>query len=258
MAVIIDHLDLDQVANSGQCFRMEKLDNDGSKSRYRVFSGCDVVEVRDLDNNVFTFSCTNREYERVWERYFDVATDYEYMDSLIPEDDGFLRRAMEYGKGIRILRQDLWEASVSFIVSQNNNIPRIKGILKKICMENGGGFPNPSELVRILDRVNVGLGYRESYLRDLVNTFRTTDMANLYNLPYSDQLRELMKLKGVGGKVANCICLYGLHTLDACPIDVWMSRIIEENYGGITPDWMVSEYAGYYQQLCFYYKRNNR
>lgn len=254
MLVEVDHMDLNQIADSGQCFRMKKLDDEGK--RYKVYSLSREVEVCEVEKGIFDFSCSEEEYDRVWRDYFDIDTNYNYLDSLIPKDDVFLQASSNYGKGMRILKQNLWEASVSFVISQNNNIPRIKKIIESLCYENDGNFPYLDEIGSVLERVDIGLGYREKYLFDLADFFKEYNTEDLYEMSYVDQMNILMKVRGIGGKVANCICLYGLHTFDACPVDVWVERLVNEEYGGVTPDWMYSDYAGYYQQLCFYYKRH--
>ena len=142
---------------------------------------------------------------------------------------------------------------ISFIISQNNNIPRIRKSIKKICAEVGGRFPTCHE---ILDMVlsDKGLGYRDEYLIDAADWWIWEDECPLVEEPKT----EFMKIKGVGEKVSNCICLFGMHQLDAFPQDVHIKRIIDREYGGELPEWANSKYAGLFQQYIFYYELNHK
>ena len=250
------NFDLDQIANSGQCFRWKLVDPIKSiyeipicGNRYKVWHEDDKIWVDDsnklslelrLGTDVFLY------------HYFDINTNYSHIIDVIPENDTYLKSAANKFSGIRILRQNPWEVFISFIISQNNNIPRIKNTIERLCQGNGGLFPAQWELM-MMDLSKYGLGYRKQYIEDYLNSDKC------YIPPegsdYRDAFEYLQQFKGIGPKVANCICLYGLHYLEACPIDVWMKKIIDNRYDSKNPAWMNSKYAGVYQQYCFCYER---
>lgn len=250
-----EYMDLAQIADSGQCFRWEKIEDD----TYKIFTLDKSVTVTQ-ERDKFTFSCDESEFNEVWKHYLDLDTDYGEIISSIEKDDLFLSKAAEYGRGIRILNQDLWEILISFVISQNNNIPRITKSLKSICGKFGG-FPTCQILkeLRKEDLSDLGLGYRDEYIIEAAKYYNPEiTYKNLSSLHYEDAVKELKSIKGIGNKVANCVCLFGLHQLEACPIDTWMKKIIDEDYDSVMPNWMKDKWAGVYQQYVFYYKRMNR
>ena len=185
------------------------------------------------------------------DRYIVVNTDNVLIDGYIMYL--VLKAAYEFGSGIRILRQDLWEVIISFIISQNNNIPRIRKSIEKICAEVDGRFPTCHEILD-MDLSDKGLGYRDEYLIDAADWWIWEDECPLVEEPKT----ELMKIKGVGEKVSNCICLFGMHQLDAFPQDVHIKRIIDREYDGKLSEWAESKYAGLFQQYLFYYSLNHK
>ena len=270
----IKNFDLEQIADSGQCFRWRKID----EGKYLIPAYDHIVTVAQSGEK-FEFSCTETEYQKIWKHYFDLESDYGKIIASIDQNDTFLEEAAEYGSGIRILNQELWEMIISYIVSQNNNIPRIKKGIEALCdrykavickgeqkdLENAEskiyGFPHFTDIEKNGGRQSLselGLGYRDEYIwlmckyehenKDFFEKLRKCD--------YEQSMKMLMEHKGIGRKVANCISLFGLHHLDACPIDVWMKKIIDEEYGGIQPKWMSDRHAGIYQQYAFFYKRS--
>ena len=143
----IDHMNLHQIANSGQCFRWQQI----NENTYRIPAFGKELTISQ-DGNIFILSCDENEWNSLWKNYFDVDTDTNYneVENIIMEsNDDFLKAAYEFGSGIRILRQDLWEVIISFIISQNNNIPRIKKSIQKICDENNGKFPEWYDLINM-------------------------------------------------------------------------------------------------------------
>ncbi len=256
----IPYFDLEQIAESGQCFRWFKIDN----NRYKIVAFGRCIEVFQEGTQV-SFDCTLEDFENIWYNYFDLGTDYESIVKAVDKEDVFLGKAVDAAAGIRILNQELWEMIVSFIISQNNNIPRIKKSIEAVCTGLGKrldeglySFPTYEEL-RLADRSIIsgaGLGYRDAYIVELCEKYSPDAILEaVADMGYDEAKKYYMSFKGIGAKVANCICLFGLHKLDACPIDTWMQRIIDEEYGGEIPDWMTGEYAGVYQQYTFYYKR---
>ena len=250
----IDHMNLNQIANSGQCFRWQQI-NDNT---YKIPAFGRELTISQ-DGDMFTLSCDENEWNSLWKNYFDLNTNYDEVENIIMEsNDDFLKAAYQFGSGIRILRQDLWEVIISFIISQNNNIPRIRKSIQKLCDEVGGRFPNRFEIYR-MDLSDKGLGYRDKYLMDAA-------MWDLWKHPNTQYVLEnvknpkedLMKIKGIGNKVCNCILLFGLHQLDAFPQDVHIKRIIDREYDGKLPNWVTSKYAGLFQQYLFYYDLNHK
>jgi N-glycosylase/DNA lyase len=178
-------------------------------------------------------------------------------------DDPFLHNAIAYGAGLRMLRQDLWEVIVSFIISQRNNIPRIKSTIEKLCAPYAYVFPPPHILAQYdeKDFRNLGLGYRARYLMDIVANVKTGafDMEYLKTLNSGEAIAYLKNFNGIGEKVANCIALYGLHRLEAFPIDTWISQVIRDQYNGNfdIKNFPIT-YAGLIQQYMFFYQRSLR
>ena len=247
----IDHMNLHQIANSGQCFRWQQI-NDNT---YKIPAFGKELTISQ-DGNTFILSCDENEWNSLWRNYFDLETNYNEVENIIMEsNDDFLKAAYEFGSGIRILRQDLWEVIVSFIISQNNNIPRIRKSIEKLCNEVSGKFPTSDELLQ-MDLSDKGLGYREEYIRNICSC-SIFDFGMLEGFTYEQSNEILMKFKGIGKKVSACICLFGLHYLDAFPIDVHIRKIIDREYDGKLPDWVDSKYAGLFQQYIFYYELNH-
>jgi N-glycosylase/DNA lyase len=174
--------------------------------------------------------------------------------------DPYLIAAVNYGYGIRILKQDLWETMVTFLVSQQNNIPRIKNIIVKLCAPHGGQFPTPDILAQYTenDFLSLGLGYRAKYLQVLVEAVLKGNLSfdALRDMNYHDAINFLKCFHGIGNKVANCIALFGLHKMEAFPVDVWIKRIIDEQYAGNFNEKRFLGYAGVVQQYMFFYQRS--
>ena len=270
----IKNFDLEQIADSGQCFRWRKID----EGKYLIPAYDHIVTVAQSGEK-FEFSCTEAEYQIIWKHYFDLELDYGKIIAAIDKNDTFLKKAAEYGSGIRILNQELWEMIISYIISQNNNIPRIKKGIEAVCDRYNAvickdeqdnlekteneiyGFPHLTDIEKNGGRQSLselGLGYRDEYIWLMCEYEHENKVFfdNLRKCDYEQSMKMLMEHKGIGRKVANCISLFGLHHLDACPIDVWMKKIIDEEYGGIQPKWMSDRYAGIYQQYAFFYKRS--
>ena len=197
--------------------------------------------------------------------YFDLDTDYANVARLINEsEDEHLKEAYSKGSGVRILRQDLWEIIVSFIISQNNNISRITQSIDKICtrceLPALGGeyrFPYPGEVEpEFWDDSTLGLGYRNEYLKLIYEYAKENPkwLDELKTMSYDDAMQSLMERKGIGKKVANCICLFGLHHVDAFPIDTHVKQLLAKYYqNGFDFD-RYKGVAGIVQQYLFYYE----
>lgn len=212
--------------------------------------GNSVINVEKSSENVlFTGivvdNCSQKDFEKAINKYFDLDTDYSKIKNELSEIDEYLKASIEYGKGIRLLNQDLFETIISFIISANNNIPRIKGIIEKISEKYGSqieafgkiyySFPTPEQLSKasVEDLRGLGLGFRD------IRVFETTrkiysgefDLKELYQMNTFDAKEKLQQLDGVGPKVCDCILLFSdLKRLDVFPIDVWVRRVMNDLY----------------------------
>lgn len=274
----IKDFDLAQIEESGQCFRFIKCDKalilkDYKNDVYRTIVGDRYLEAVNVENDVYDFSCSEAEFNKYWFDYFDLATDYSKFKESINQDDLFLKRAVEYGYGIRILVQDKWEMLVSFIISQRKSIPAIRSCIESLCQAFGQpiyvdgqlaaySFPSPESFAShdIEELKAHGVGYRDKYImklaRDVVEG--RIDVEGLGQLPAEKATEELLKIFGIGIKVANCVSLFGLHNIDAFPIDVWINRIIFDHYNGHFDTEEYKGYAGVIQQYMFYYVRSEQ
>ena len=265
---INDDFDLDKIADSGQCFRWIKT---GSHT-YRILAGKTCLYITSLDDGRYELDCTEDEYGRFWQDYFDLQENYKEIRSRIDaERDPFLWEAAQNEKGIRILRQDSWEMLITFIISQNRNIPAIRrsaGLLAEACGEKKTdskgleycAFPGPAEVAALTERelTDCRLGYRCKYVHAAAEAVARGDI-NLSCLKNEDDttvMEALTRLPGVGVKVAGCVSLFGLHRTDAFPIDVWMKRVLAEKYPAGYPYERYSPYNGIYQQYMFAYYRS--
>lgn len=272
----------DIIIESGQVFRMNKLSAWG----YSAFSGDKAIFFRKFSATPQTytweFQCSSQDWNQFWLHYFDFNRSYsKYNQVIMSSSDEFLKSALKSAEGMRILHQDLWETMVSFIISQQNNIPKIQKTINQLCFNYGHishfevgqnsekfyTFPTAEQISRLkLEELQGGslLGYRAKYILELAQAVqkRKFKLDKLINLKYQDALAELQSIKGIGPKVGNCITLYGLHLLESYPIDVWMKRIIEQDYPEFTEqeylDYINKNYSGfqgYVQQLQFFFKR---
>ena len=245
-------LDLDQTLDCGQAFRWEKL----NENTYTGFFFRTPLTISS-NGDTFTFHDTSKEaFLNIWADYFDLYTDYSELKRRFSEDET-LKAACEYAPGIRLLRQDKWESLISFIISQNNNIPRIKGIINRLC-EQYGGFPLPEQLngVTADDLAFLRAGFRGKYLADCCMRVNSglLDLEKTAALPLDEARKQLMTVKGVGPKVADCVLLFGMHRTEAFPIDVWIKRVMERYYPNGLPECTKGN-EGIAQQYLFHYMR---
>ncbi len=265
---IKDDFDLGKIADSGQCFRFNKC-GDG----YSVVAGDKYVFVKEVGDDKYDFSCDEETFEGFWENYFDLETSYSGIRKLIDKKkDIYLYSASEFGKGIRILRQDPWEMLISFIISQRKNIPAIKASIEKLCALSGKkiatdpegniiySFPTPKELSKVsMDQLTAcSLGYRDKYVHQAaMDVFSgACDLDSYKELSDEGLMEKLLALYGVGVKVANCEILFGYHRLNAFPKDVWINRVLELRYPqGFLFD-KYAPYNGVMQQYLFFYSRS--
>lgn len=262
----------------GQCFRWNK-EEDGS---YTGVIKNSVINVKKIGNNVeFTGVC-DENIKKICEEYFNLQTNYEVIKEKLSNIDIYLKNSIKYGNGIRILKQDLWETLLSFIISANNNIPRIKTIIERIAKKYGDKieyknniyytFPTAEMLqnASIEDFRSLGLGFRDVRIYETVQkTLKgEIDLEELKQEENTERLRkELLEIPGVGPKVADCVMLFALNKFDVFPVDVWVKRVISELYfdkkeqtPNVIHEFAEKQYgdlAGLVQQYLFYWRREN-
>ena len=253
-------LDLEQTLDCGQSFRWEKQ-NDGSFSGVAFGKYVNI----SLDGTDMIIKNAAPEDEKIWREYFDLELDYGKIREDISRLHPVLEDAARYAPGIRILRQEPYEALCTFIISQNNNIKRIKGIVARLCESFGDEidegvytFPNAERLAELTpdDLAPLRAGFRNRYIIDSAKKVASgeVDLELCKTADYEAARAELMKITGVGVKVADCTLLFGMHRVEAFPVDVWMKRAMEKLFPGMTAN-DFGEYAGIAQQYIFHYSR---
>ena len=267
------------IFDCGQCFRWN-IQTDGSYTG--VFKN-NVLNVKKENNKIIFKGICSDNIIKVINDYFDFDTDYNKIKKELSNVDEYLKESIEFGSGIRILNQDLWETIISFIISANNNIPRIKGIIERISKKYGNElewnnekyytFPTPEQLSKanVEDLRALGLGFRDKRVYDTTRIILNNEISleELINEKNTDILREkLLTLPGVGPKVADCIMLFGLKRFEVFPIDVWVRRVMNDLYIKNEDETKVNKreieklamekyknLAGLAQQYLFYWKR---
>ena len=277
-----DSFELKDIFECGQCFRWNKQYN----GKYIGIFKNNVLEVYEENNKIIFEGICDRNIKEIVEDYFDLKRDYNKIKEKLSCIDESMKNSIEYGKGIRILNQDLWETIISFIISANNNIPRIKGIIERLSEKYGRKieykdnvyytFPTAEELkdVSVEEYRKLGLGFRDIRLYETTHRIlnKEVDLESLKNNKNTLEVREeLLKLSGVGPKVADCILLFSeLKRLEVFPIDVWVRRVMNELYIKNPDETKVSkkqiekiakekfgDLAGIAQQYLFYWRRDS-
>ena len=272
LVTIEDDFDLEKIAESGQCFRPKAV----SEGVYRFIYLDHVLDIKKVDEETYQVSCGIAEWDMIWSKYFDLETDYSEIRKEISDFGAsrpcgeYLNKAIEYSKGIRILRQDPFETLISFIISQRKNIPSIRNIIDMLCDSFGDdiplhdgstvkAFPKVDELCKVsaFDLSKFSLGYRSAYVHDALQRLKGLSIAldDLYSSNDEDLMDTLKTIKGVGDKVAACVALYAYHRFACVPVDVWIKRAIQEDFKGENVFVEFGSLAGVLQQYIFYYKR---
>ncbi len=256
----------------------------GQIFRYKPFKDGFLVFSQDkccylYENNGITF--IESENSAFFENYFDLHTNYqEIYDKVNAFNNDFLNTALNYGKGIRILKQDKVETALSFIISQNNNISRIKSIIEKLCESLGEkysfmgetyySFPKIKDMIKKDKEFyhSLGLGYRDKYVLEFAKKLNDGfDLESLSSLSTPLLEKNLTSIYGIGKKVADCILLFAYNRTDCFPVDTWIEKLYHENFGGIEKDrakisneltCKFKDLSGYVQQYVFHYKRINK
>nr|WP_122643800.1 DNA glycosylase [Luxibacter massiliensis] len=255
---------LAQICDSGQCFRMAQKDS----STYTVTAGDRYLEITQ-EGVKCTFHCPEDEFDCFWKHYFDLDRDYKEYKERISSRDTYLSQAAQFGEGIRILNQDLWEMTVSFLISQQNHIARIRRCIQNISEKYGEekqapdgtvyyAFPSAEVLAGLSEDglKDCNLGYRSKYVVRTARSVANGDvlLGDIQKMPYREAREELLKLFGVGEKVADCICLFALHHLEAFPVDTHISQALKAHYPKGFPSRRYKGMQGVMQQYIFYYE----
>ena len=254
-----ESFDLAQTLDCGQSFRFKECD-DGSWQGIALGRN---IQLSADENDIIIHDMDLDEFNEKFFDYFTLGIDYASIKKEFCGDN-YLKKAIEYASGIRLLKQDKWECVCSFIISQNNNIPRIKGIIERLCESFGqkcdGGytFPNADVIANLSleELAPLRAGFRAKYILDASQKFAKgeIDLEKLETAPLDEARDELMKIKGVGPKVADCVLLFSCGRLDAFPQDVWIKRAVAQLYPSGLPE-CFGKYAGIAQQYLFHYVR---
>lgn len=267
----VDHFNLGQIAKSGQTFRWIRQ----GPQTYTIPAAGDYCTAFMPERDQLKIRC-RADMVNFWRRYFGLCDPYpEYwatIDAWAEKDgpEAYLTKAAAHADGMVILRQPTWEAAASFVISQNNNIPRIKSIIEALCRRFGHmitlpssgwtyTFPEPEKLADVAALGGLGLGYRDKYLAALASAVAggSVNLEAMTTMDYETAKEALKAIPGIGEKVANCILLYGLGHLEAFPVDVWIRRILEREFPDGFPVSRYAGFAGLVQQIMFYYERES-
>ena len=267
---------LEHILECGQCFRWKKEED----SSYTGVLKSGVVNVKITAPHQLTVKSELIGNDvTIIRQYFDIDRDYAKIKKMILKNDKNMQLAVRYGYGIRILKQDPWEMLISFIISAANNIPRISKTIENISKAYGKKvmfegrdyylFPSPNELKKttIEELRNLNLGFRDKYVYEAVQKVvsKEINLEKIKNMDYEDAKKELMKISGVGAKVADCILLFSMEKMEAFPIDTWIKKVMTQLYGTKSSQKSIEKcaqtkfgaFAGIAQQYLFYYMREN-
>ena len=265
--VRLENFNIDTIMDSGQCFRINKIKN----NEYTLILLDKFLHIRVLDDDysIYEFSCSEKEFKNFFMKYFDLNTDYSFLNKFSNSNDKFLKNCINYTKGIKILNQDKFETLIEFIISQRKSIPAIKTSIERLCklcgrkIENKYGifytFPKPIDIMKCKKSYleNIGIGYRLPYIMDATEKVLNGEinLEKISNLDNEELKNKLMEIKGVGEKVASCVMLFAYHRLDVCPKDVWINRVLDKYYKNGIPK-KYNRYIGIIQQCWFNYAKD--
>jgi N-glycosylase/DNA lyase len=269
---------VDKTFDCGQCFRFERVENSRHESEWGGVAFGRYVSFAEENGSLYIYNSTEEDFYNIWYDFLDLGTDYSTIekDILSKSENPALKRAVEFGRGIRILRQDKWEALCSFIISQNNNIPRIKKIVSSLCETMGEpidtmnasshgaaeisyAFPDAVTVAKQgVDALReLRTGFRAKYIDDAARRVGEGALVldEISSMPTAFASERLCEIKGVGPKVAACTLLFGFGKYDAFPVDVWIKRAVEKYFSSEFDPKILGSYAGVAQQYLFYYER---
>lgn len=278
----INHFNIRQIVESGQIFRTKPICDTG----YLLVAKEKLMKVtqQEESTSIVIHNTSASEVDQIWYEYFDIDTDYKTITDELSAKDEYMTKAVKFGKGIRILKQDPWEMLISFILSQNKTIPQIKQCIENISEKFGTpledqdsqetiyyAFPTPEQLIKATeeDLRACKVGFRAPYIKDACQKVFNEEVAlnDIYTFSTELAKQELLKIKGVGSKIADCVLLFSYARTEVFPTDVWIKRVIEGLYfkGQETKLSEIQNFAkeyfgdlaGYAQQYLFYYGREN-
>ncbi|ONI39241.1 8-oxoguanine DNA glycosylase [Candidatus Epulonipiscium fishelsonii] len=277
----INFFNIKQILESGQIFRFQKIND----TTYIIVAKDKVIKVGHQPNSTSILICNSTvgDLEQIWKPYFDLETNYEEIIDTLNNKDEHMQTAIRFGEGIRILRQDPWEMLISFIISQNNSIPQIKNCIENITRKFGEklenidseiefySFPSPEDLVKVSEEElrECKVGFRAPYIMDACKKIieEEINLNEIFTMKTELARDTLMKIKGVGPKIADCILLFSYGKMEVFPTDVWIKRVIEGLYFEGKEQKLrdiqqfakeyYGELAGYAQQYLFYYAREH-
>lgn len=269
---------IQHILECGQCFRFEKIE----ENVYQLIAHRKKLRIGQEKNQITFYPMSMEEFTTLWITYFDLERDYGAIKQQLSQQDPILQEAISYKPGIRILRQDPWECLISFIISQNKRISHIQQVIHYLCeafgdkinAEDGNSyytFPTPQQLAKATETDIRGCkaGFRAPYIVDACHKVihGEVDLQNLYQLPTSQAKQELLKIKGVGPKIADCVLLFAYGRYEVFPTDVWIQRMMKTFYLGEEATYQqIQQYAkekfgnlgGFAQQYLFYYGREKQ
>ncbi len=281
----VEGLCVGKTFDCGQCFRFDEVKESLHEKEFSGVAFGRFVSFAQDGDTLYIYGSTLDEYESIWKSFLDIDRDYSFIERDILENmpSEAISRACEYGRGIRILRQDAFECVISFIISQNNNIPRIKKIIEALSRECGEpveigeemknhlsgcsslhSFPSPEAIYALGESglYELKMGFRAKYVFDAVSRILSGELSlsRVDEVNDTDKAIEMLcTVKGIGVKVASCALLFGFARLDAFPVDVWIKRALEKHFPNneIRSGKDFGSFAGIAQQYLFYYERYN-
>ena len=273
LQIKVKDFDLEQTLTCGQIFRFHEKDEG-----YNIIAHGNILYAYQK-GEILNLKCTEEEYETIWKTFFDIERRYDEIKNIISSNDKIMKEAISFAPGIRLITQDPYECLIHFIISSNNRIPQIKAVIENLSKSFGKeikdgifSFPSAEELYNAsLDAVlECKPGFRAKYIKDAAKKIYTEnlDLGKIKNLPFIDARAELMKINGVGVKVADCALLFSMQKYESFPTDVWVKRIMEQFYFGgnetkiqdilsfANEKW--GNNAGFAQQYLFFYAKENK
>lgn len=269
----VKDFDLKQTLECGQIFRFHEK-NDG----YNVIAHGKVLYIHQKED-ILSLECTEEQYENIWKEFFDIERNYEEIKNIISLNDKIMEEAISFAPGIRLIIQDPYECLIHFIISANNRIPQIKAVIENLSNSLGEklesnifNFPSAKKIheAALEEIISCKPGFRAKYIKDAAKKIceENLDVYKVKKMPYLEARSELMKINGVGVKVADCALLFSMQKYESFPTDVWVKRIMEEFYFGgeetkiqdilnfAKEKW--GNKAGFAQQYLFYYAKEKK
>ena len=263
----LEHFNLSDIFDCGQCFRFNRINKTGGDDFEGVAFG-KYLRAYEKDSKIY-LETTLEDFKNIWRDFFDLNRDYKIIFETLREDE-ILKKASDFCPGVRILKQEPFECLISFIFSQQNNIPRIKKIIERLC-ENFGepvlyknktyySFPSAEKIAGLTPEELEVLksGFRAEYILGASKqiTAGKINLKSVYNMTTKDGAEYLKQIRGVGNKIAACVMLFAYNKLDSFPIDVWIKRVLEKYYpADFSPEEGFGEYAGVANEYLYYYER---